>query len=78
MIYIARCGCGCCEAELFFNTEENINAAFEKAGLSSSATIVDDNNIAHEGIDTFYGYRLVDEAKHDLSYLVKQLDTSVN
>lgn len=38
-----------------FHNEESAQQAFSKAGLSSSATIVDDEGTVHEGVDTFYG-----------------------
>lgn len=53
--------CGCCSDILHFKSEENIQKAFEKAGLGSSVTITDDVGNVVEGIDTFYGYREVKE-----------------
>lgn len=52
---IAQCNCGCCTEEMYFRDFAAAKAAFEKVGLSNSATIVDDEGTEHTGIDTFYG-----------------------
>lgn len=64
--------CGCCDAEVWFTSEEAIAAAFEVAGLTSSAEIRDDLGNLVDGVDTFYGYRRVEEERRGLGYLINQ------
>jgi len=52
----AQLSCGCCTTEMLFKSRENAVAAFNKAGLDSSADITDDKGVAHSGVDTFYGF----------------------
>ncbi len=73
MKYIALLSCGCCETEMNFNSKENAVQTFNKAGLSSNATIVDDNNEIHKGVDTFYGFWTEDEEAHNLSWLADRV-----
>ena len=71
----AKCDCGCCTATLHFKTPEAAAKAFADAGLANSATIVDDEGVKHECIDTFYGFSLEeDDAKgRSLGYLFDQV-----
>jgi hypothetical protein len=71
----AKADCGCCEIEMAFTSAESVMRAFVRAGLSSSATIVDDKGAVHEGIDTFYGVatREGEAANRSLGYLMSKL-----
>ena len=64
--------CGCCDAEVWFTSEDAIAKAFELAGLSSSADIRDDLGNLVTGVDTFYGYRRVEEERRGLGYLINK------
>jgi hypothetical protein len=63
--------CGCCEAEMKFNSLESANEAFIKAGLGNGMSITDDEGVVHKGIDTFYGFCQKEEevTNRDLKYL---------
>ena len=54
----AMCDCGCCKEELRFFSQKTALEALKKAGLGNFKTIVDDLGVAHEGLDTFYGFAL--------------------
>jgi hypothetical protein len=71
----ARCVCGCCDAQMAFTSVDSAARAFEAAGLTSNAVIVDDKGNAHEGIDTFYGFSTSDQvmAMRGLGYLFNQI-----
>lgn len=51
----ARQGCGCCIAEMKFESIESADKAFEEAGLQSAAVIIDDGGTEWR-IDTFYHF----------------------
>lgn len=53
--YGMRYDCGCCHAQLRFESDERAEAALHAAGLRNGATIVDDAGETHRGLDTFYG-----------------------
>lgn len=74
--FFVKRSCGCCTDELKFESEANVIAAFSKAGLSSSVTIVDDAGVRHDGIDTFYGYSASEQEESDrsLGYLASLLE----
>lgn len=55
--------CGCCKGILCFRSDERASEVFQSAGLSSSATIIDDTGKPTEGIDTFYGLCVVGKSK---------------
>lgn len=57
----AKNGCGCCTTEMQFNDLTSAGAAFQEAGLSSTATIRDDTGEEHGSIDTFYGFSTDEE-----------------
>lgn len=48
--------CGCCTAEVQFQTEERLQEALAKMGLTSNGVLVDDAGQKHTGLDSFYGY----------------------
>lgn len=74
--FFARAVCGCCNVEMHFESEESLKKAFNKVGLQSSATIIDDENTTHEGVDTFYGYWQDGQKEHDLSDLINQVNNA--
>lgn len=49
--------CGCCTAKMRFHSKKTALEAFSKAVLGNSIDIVDDQGVAHAGIDTFYGLK---------------------
>lgn len=73
--FFAKASCGCCEVEMQFESAEAASAAFHKAGLDSTATIVDDAGTEHTGVDTFYGLSESEEEQQgrSLGYLIDQL-----
>lgn len=77
--FYAKDACGCCTTKMLFNSEESAAVAFRRAGLSNSASIVDDVGEEHEGIDTFFGFTLdpQDAAKRGFEYLVGAVTGSV-
>lgn len=71
--YVVQLSCGCCDAEMYFRSEESMAAAFEAAGLTVSGVITDDLGNTIDGVDTFYGVRRSDEDRRGLGYLIDQL-----
>lgn len=73
--YYARMDCGCCDATMWFSSIDTITAAFNRAGLDMGVEIIDDVGIAHEGIDTFYGFSVSDKEmdSRSLGYLMSKL-----
>ena len=65
--------CGCCSTTLAFKSKASARAAFQKAGLTSFGTITDDLGQVHEGVDTFYGFRLADEKPRSIPWLLGTL-----
>lgn len=70
-VYV-RSDCGCCTAELQFESVESATAAFQKAGLGNGVVITDDAGARHEGLDTFYGFSTEQEEQESrgLGFLV--------
>jgi len=57
MEFFARADCGCCDVgPMMFRSEASAVRAFSRVGLRNGGTIVDDANVVHEGVDTFYGF----------------------
>lgn len=72
--YTVQKGCGCCQDVLYFASDAAILAQFNKIGLTSSATIVDEIGQKVDGIDTFYGFQKGKKAElRSLDFLIKQL-----
>lgn len=67
--YKVQLACSCCDATVYFSSDEAIEAAFARAGLSSVATIVDEAGQVVEEVDTFYGWRRTGEPRRGLEYL---------
>lgn len=67
----AKCDCGCCTAEMKFNSITSAEEAFKRVGLGNGMTIVDDAGEKHESIDTFYGFSTSEEeeSSRSLGYL---------
>ncbi len=67
----AKLDCGCCTEELMFESEEDAKKAFDSVGFGNGMTVVDGFGVAHEGLDTFYGFSVEEEeqGKKSLSYL---------
>ena len=53
--YEVSLSCGCCTEILFFKDDTSALEAMKNAGLDIDATIIDQANIVHDNIDTFYG-----------------------
>lgn len=72
-VYVTA-SCGCCTEELKFKSYEAATAAFERAALSSVTTIVDDAGVAHDHLDTFYGFSKDAESQssRDLTFLAER------
>lgn len=65
----AKNDCGCCSTEMTFKDVESAAKAFEAVGFGNGMTVKDDAGVAHDGIDTFYGFTVGDENKRGLDYL---------
>jgi hypothetical protein len=65
----AKNDCGCCSTEMKFKDEESAARAFNEVGFGNGMTVTDDEGIAHDGIDTFYGFTVGEENKRGLGYL---------
>lgn len=71
-VVTAQHDCGCCNATMRFNSKQAAIQAFREVGLTSSACIVDDAGVRHDGIDTFCGFNVDKEGIARLvSYLVE-------
>jgi hypothetical protein len=71
--YVVQLSCGCCDAEVYFDSDEAIQRAFDEAGLVSSGTIRDSLGNTVDGVDTFYGYRCIGEKRRSLDYLANKI-----
>lgn len=67
--------CGCCTAEVQFESEDRLKEELTKLGLCNGGVLVDDAGVRHEGLDTFYGYSTDEEEARDrsLGYLAQQV-----
>lgn len=69
----AKLTCGCCMAEMDFDSEHSAAQAFAKVGLGH-VSITDDLGVTHSGVDTFYGYSLKEDGMNrGLGYLADLL-----
>lgn len=71
----AKMCCVCCIAEMKFKDEQSALSAFVRSGLDVTATIVDDEGVTHEDIDTFYGFSLdaKEQEEKSLMHLAKKI-----
>ena len=69
----ANLSCGCCSVTMHFASKRSATEAFHKAGLSSFGTITDDAGETHTDVDTFYGFRVKEEAPRSIPYLLNVL-----
>lgn len=71
--YIVQLGCGCCDAEVFFASDADIETAITAMGLTSSGVLVDQTGVEVHGVDTFYGFRRSDEPRRGLDFLLSRV-----
>ena len=76
--FYAKSSCGCCVTEMCFENVDTAAKAFSKAGLNSSAIIIDDCEVKHEGVDTFYGFSETESEFTEKSPLARLVDQVVD
>lgn len=72
MKFYMKCDCGCCLAELMFESKERAQEAVAKVGYKNGAVITDDAGQEYSGLDTFYGIWQDGEPDRGLSYLAEK------
>ncbi len=71
-IYTVLLSCGCCEANLFFSSDDKARTAIKEVGLGCMQSITDEVGNTVDHVDTFYGLckkPLEEHIKDQVKYL---------